>query len=486
MKKIRKNFRLLKCCLAAFLAAAALLCVPSFSVFHFLMPGTISARADNLTDDSFSKLEWKLEFADYKIGTVQSVCTTENYIITIDNVADDPSKNDIVSAYYKNKTDENGNPVKQYSLAKRVSDREWEHGNCMTYNPNTGLIYVALYTNTTGDNAGCVYEMDPNTLEYVGKIQIGDGSYNILGLGYKEDTNQYIMQTDAAGGFSMKLLDANFQIIDDYGPVDPNPGNNFQGLVADGDYAINLPVTVHKKKLGEWMDVFSISRRALIYSAQMNIDLYGSTASEGEGFCKLDEDTLLLVLNIYMKDGAEMVRFYTAEIPGSAGEKVSEKASMSANGAVSENRADSENSGSASGSSSGNAAASLPLNTLNENSVSRKNGSSQVVTEAPAVRGLNSLLSNFEKLLGALVTGNGKALRKFGRNITHGWRTFLHHLHHIHTPRWLPYAILFAVLLVAGPGMLLYMLHLKKARKRLDERTKRLREEILRKMDEDS
>lgn len=485
MRKARKNSRMLKCCLAVFITAAALLCMPGCILPS---PGILTAEAADLSDDIFPDLQWKLEFADAKTGVVQSVCVTDNYIITIDNVADDASRNDIVSAYYKNTTDENGDPVKQYSLAKRVCNFNWEHGNCMTYNPTTGLIYVSLYTNTEGDNAGCVYEMDPRTLSYVGKQQIGDGSYNILGLGYKSDTNQYVMQTDAAGGFSMKLLDADFRIIDDFGPQDPKPGSNFQGLMADGDYAVNLPVTV-RKNLGEWMDVFSVSRRSVIYSGQMNIDLYGADVTEGEGFARLDQDTLLLIMNVVTKDGANMVRFYTASL--SKNESTKEAAdsgssslssdSLSENSAAEPAEADSSQSGLSDAASASGREMALPSS--GENAA---DGTASIVSEAPAVRVLNTFLTNAEKLVRALVTGNRKALRRFGRRTAARWKKLVRRVRAFRPPGWLPYAILFAVLLAAGPGMLLYMIHLKRARRRLRKRTKELREEIRKKMEEDA
>lgn len=479
MERMRKNSRMLKCCLAVLTAVAALICVSAFSgrIFHAL--GGVIADAASLTDESFSKLRWKLEFADSKTGSVQSVCVTEHYIITIDNVADDASKHDIVSAYYKGTEDENGNPVKQYSLAKRVSDFNWEHGNCMTYNPNKGLIYVALYTNTEGDNAGCIYEMNPNTLEYAGKIQIGDGSYNILGIGYKEDTNQYVIQTDEAGGYSMKLLDANFQIIDDYGPVDPSPGWNFQGLVVIGDYVINLPLT--KQKLGEWIDVFSLSRRSLIYSKRMRIDLTEAGGTEGEGFGRLDEDTLILIMNSRNSDGADMVRFYTAKIPEN---KDNSKETVSGNGAsVSENG--SESTVSSDNTPKKKNAGKKPLNSLNENAVYKKDGSYEPVAEAPAFQAITKALGSAGTFLRALFTGNKKALGEFKENVSHGFRTFVQKVRHFHPPRWLPYVVIAISLFLLGPGMLLYMIHLKRARKRSRERTKRLREEIRKRMEEE-
>ena len=149
------------------------------------------------------------------VGVVQSICATDDYIICIENTGENQDP-DVVSAYYKNKVDKDGNPVEQYSLAKRVNDMNWEHVNGIAYNPGKNEIYVALYTNIDPENRGCLYVMDPDTLGYKGKIKISD-NYNILGIDYKEDTDQYIIQTNVDDGYSFKILNSEFQLVDELG-----------------------------------------------------------------------------------------------------------------------------------------------------------------------------------------------------------------------------------------------------------------------------
>ena len=155
--------------LKAFTAAAfAVLCV---------LWGPLNAYATVTNADAFNDIAWTEVFSDplqNTKGVVQSMCATDDYIITIENASGSSTEPDTVSAYYKNTTDANGNPVTQYSLAKRVTDTDWEHGNGMAYDPVTKLIYVAPYSNLTASNRGVLFVMDPNTLEKVNTIHISD------------------------------------------------------------------------------------------------------------------------------------------------------------------------------------------------------------------------------------------------------------------------------------------------------------------------
>ncbi|MGB4954730.1 MAG: hypothetical protein WBO85_09160, partial [Fusicatenibacter saccharivorans] len=94
----------------------------------------------------FTGASWEL-VGEYPIlgsnGAVQSVCATEDYIICIENFNDLTTEPDVVSAYYKNDTDADGNPVTQYSLAHQVRDADFAHANGMAYNPVTHEILVS-------------------------------------------------------------------------------------------------------------------------------------------------------------------------------------------------------------------------------------------------------------------------------------------------------------------------------------------------------
>ena len=168
---------------------------------------TITAEAGIAEDDAFAGAKWEKIIEDTiegEQGVVQSMCATEHYIVCMENTGDQTDAPDIIKAYYRNSVDENGNPVEQYSLAKRVADKNYEHSNGMAYNPKTGEIAVALYTNNDEQNRGCIYLMDAQTFAYKGKVQISD-QYNILGIDYDEENDRYLIQTNVDGGYSFKI-----------------------------------------------------------------------------------------------------------------------------------------------------------------------------------------------------------------------------------------------------------------------------------------
>ena len=279
----------------------------------FMLAGSVS-HAEIPGDGAFDDLNWELLYEDQVAGDVQSICATEDYIITIDNVSDSPADSDIVSAYYKNDVDEHGNPVERYSLAKRVADTCWEHGNGMTYNPNTHEIYVALYTNTIPENRGCVYVMDPDTLAYKRTIKVSD-EYNLLGIGYMEDTNQYMIQTNAEDGYSFKILDENFRLVEDLGEYgESGKGYNFQDLEVSGDYILNFPLTLNIG-IGDYLQVYSISRRALVAAPKIDFRLENVVMDEPESICETEPGVFLAAVNVEGADGVKRIRFYQIEVP---------------------------------------------------------------------------------------------------------------------------------------------------------------------------
>lgn len=272
-------------------------------------------RAEIAGDDALKNLQWTQVLEEPRNGgVVQSVCATEYYIITMENIADDPNTQDVISAYYRKKTDENGNPVTPYSLAKRVQNREWEHCNGMTYNPNTNEIYVALYTNTIEENRGSLYVMDPDTLEYKRTIKISD-DYNILGIDYIEDSDQYVIQTNVDGGYSFKILNADFQVVEDLGEYDYTAeGNNFQDLAVSGDYILNFPLTLGLG-IGDYIHMYSISRREMVAAEQLDFGFEGVTSDEPESLCELEPGFFLAVVNVEAEGQGSMVRLYETLVP---------------------------------------------------------------------------------------------------------------------------------------------------------------------------
>ena len=286
------------------------------AVVLFVCISAVNVSAEITGDDAFNNMQWEVVFDDSiqsAHGVIQSICCTDYYIITIENTSEDPNQPDTVSAYYKLDHDEYGNDVEQYSLAKRVTDFDWEHGNGMTYNPRTHEIYVALYTALRPENAGCIFVMDPDTLSFKNSIKIADG-YNILGIEYLVDSDEYMIITNDSGGYSIKRLDANFQIIDDFGPTSTSPGVNYQDFCVDGDYLLISPLTFGMG-IGEYVNIFSISRRGIIQSAYFNPGDQGAQYYEPESICETEPGVFLMPVTATGYDGSMHVYFYQTALP---------------------------------------------------------------------------------------------------------------------------------------------------------------------------
>ena len=246
---------------------------------------------------------------------VQSVCVSEYYIYTIENTADDINQNDIVSAYYREDTDENGNPVQRYSLAKRDQSRQWEHGNGMTYNPKTNEIYVAAYTSVDHENRGCLLVMNPDTLEYVRSIKISD-SYNILSVAYDEKGDQYYIKTNAEGSFSNLILNSDFQVISELGAESPSPGVNFQAFCKVGDYLLHSPLTLPLMS-NNYISAYSISTQQTVDVEEMDFGLesYGYNSVEPEQIIRFDDSSFLIVVNGSYQDGTVTAHYFRVKFP---------------------------------------------------------------------------------------------------------------------------------------------------------------------------
>ncbi len=281
-----------------------------------IVGNTIDVRAEITGDSAFNDLAWQVAYSEEIVndtGVVQSVCATDKYIVIIENTADDPDQKDTVSAYYRYDKDENGNPVEQYSLAKRVQESDWEHGNGMTYNPKTNEIYVALYTNFVEENEGSLYVMDADTLEYKRTIHVEKG-YNILGIDYVEDKDEYVIQTNVSDNYSIKILNSNFEVKEDLGPVDTAPGINYQDLCVSGDYVILSPLSGTGDST-DYINVYSLSRREVILTEVLEPDVETGAGTELESITNLGNGEFLIIENVRESSGYRYFQFYTTKVP---------------------------------------------------------------------------------------------------------------------------------------------------------------------------
>lgn len=273
--------------------------------------------AEIASDDAFEGVTWEKIIEDdieSSVGIVQSMCATEDYIICMENYSDVTAEPDIIKAYYRNDTDAYGNPVEKYSLAMRVVERSYEHANGMAYNPNTNEIAVALYTHKDPENRGCIFLMDSKTLAYKGKVKISD-NYNILGIDYDQENDRYIIQTNVDGGYSFKILDNQFQVIEDLGEyADTAKGDNFQDLCVSGDYIINFPLTMGMG-IGDFIHVYSISRRAMVSDPKLDFQFENVSNDEPESICELEPGVFLAAVNVVYQDGSRRICIYKTMVP---------------------------------------------------------------------------------------------------------------------------------------------------------------------------
>lgn len=296
-------------------------CIYTLAFFCMLcfgwMLNPLTVHAEIASDRAFDGAVWEKIIEDdteAAEGVVQSMCVTDYYIIMMENVAEDGTTPDIIKAYYRYDHDENGQPVERYSLAKRVQDMCYEHCNGMAFNPNTREIVVALYTSYNAENRGCVFLLDADTLEFKGRMKITD-DYNILGIGYDQAEDCYYIQTNADGGYTFKKLDSQFQIIDDYGTMEGySKGTNFQDLCVSGDYIINLPLTLNMG-IGDYINMYSISRRVMVSDTQMNFNFEGVSADEPESICELEPGLFAVTVTQSYADGRRTVAVYKTMVP---------------------------------------------------------------------------------------------------------------------------------------------------------------------------
>lgn len=142
------------------------------------------------------------------------MCATDQYIVCLVNASKKGTDPDTLIAFYRNTTDIDGNPVEQYSYAFSVTETDYEHGNGMTYNPNTQEIAIAgLFTNDPSD-AGAIFIVDANTLHFKRKVQVGNGSINFFGIDYVPEKDQYVLMANRIADYAFYFTDSNFQIVD--------------------------------------------------------------------------------------------------------------------------------------------------------------------------------------------------------------------------------------------------------------------------------
>lgn len=245
----------------------------------------------------FQNVSWSYKgetgvFSD--TGWLQSMCTTENYIICLENSSTTESTPDTLMAFYKNDKDENGNPVEKYSLAKTVCEKDYEHGNGMTYNPNTNEILIVGSTPLNEENRGLVYIVDADTLKFKRSVKL-TSTYKLLGIAYDEENNNYIVQYFNDGyttSFFVRVDADTFAQVGDVFYARMWTNIRHQDFCISGDYLISLAFTDGVTN-SNVMHIYDVATGELMAQYALNINKTGEFI-EPESICELSPGEIMI------------------------------------------------------------------------------------------------------------------------------------------------------------------------------------------------
>jgi hypothetical protein len=277
----------------------------------------LPSHADLASDNAFEGAVWELVLEDcieLPNGIVQSITLTSHYLITMENMRSNPPVNNVIKAYHLHDVDRYGNPVERFSLAMQVEDMNWEHGNGMAYNPNTGEVAVSLYTHSRPETRGSLFIMDPLTLSYIRTVHISD-NFNILGIGYDKPNDRYIIQTNHEANYAIMILNSDFEIIEFIGEFkDVNVGSNYQDLIVSGNYVINWPMVLGTEVDNHIM-VFCLERGELVAATPVDFGFEDTvTWNEPESIVMIEPGVFIASVTV-VSNGVRMHRLYQTEVP---------------------------------------------------------------------------------------------------------------------------------------------------------------------------
>jgi hypothetical protein len=277
----------------------------------------LPSHADLAYDDAFEGAVWELILEDnieLPNGIVQSITLTSHYLLTMENMRSNSPINNVIKAYHLHDVDRFGNPVERFSLAMQVEDMNWEHGNGMAYNPNTGEVAVSLYTHSSPETRGSLFIMDPLTLSYIRTVHVSD-DFNILGIGYDKLNDRYIIQTNHEANYAIMILNSDFEIIEVIGEFkDVNVGLNYQDLIVSGNYVINWPLVLGTEVDNHIM-VFCLERADLVVATPVDFGFEDTvTWNEPESIVEIEPGVFIASVTV-VNNGVRMHRLYQTEVP---------------------------------------------------------------------------------------------------------------------------------------------------------------------------
>lgn len=281
------------------------------AVFFLCFP--MECLADLKSSDAFRNSQWTL-LTEYEIGNdtanLQSICSTDTYIVCLINSSNEEKLPDTLVAFYKGGSDAEGNPVTPYSVAMEVTEKDYEHGNGMAYNPNTREIIIAGGKNLDPANQGCLFIVDADTLKFKRKVKLSD-QWNVHAIDYSANDDTYLIQKGKAGGYDFIETDAEFKTIHEIdNMVEVGKGGTFQDLCVCGDDLVTLPYDGDKEYNGN-IQIYSRKEQKLLGEYQMNISS-DSDVVEAESISELSPGSF--VLGCAIRD-PRRIALYGATLP---------------------------------------------------------------------------------------------------------------------------------------------------------------------------
>ncbi|MCI8813934.1 MAG: hypothetical protein HFH61_01530 [Lachnospiraceae bacterium] len=230
-------------------------------------------------------------------GWPQSMCVTDQYIVCFENTSNNSNDPDTLLAFYKNDYDENGNPVERYSLAKVVTERDYEHGNGMAYNRNTNEIIIAPSKPRKKENRGIIYKVDANTLLYKETVLVADEGWRVEAVEYDAENRQYILlEKDTARNYRFVFTDEEFHDLHYFDAIAAGRGIVCQDFTISGDYMLLL--TTPQEELGGVPGLLVFSRSQEMQLANYRLYIDGIGVQEAESIAEVSPGHILVAVGI--------------------------------------------------------------------------------------------------------------------------------------------------------------------------------------------
>lgn len=261
--------------------------------------------------DGFDGIQWEYDHEASVVdenGWTQAMCATDKYLVCLEN--GQKGEPDTLIAFYKTDKDEDGYTVPQYSYARHTRVTDYEHGNGMTFNPNTNELYIATGNPDNPDNFGSLMVADADTLEYKRTIKILDEEIFFSGVDYNPQTNQYILQMGRSGGYSFLVTDADFNILSKIEGVKRTTGTTFQDFCVSGDYIISVSYEL-SSGVNNYIQVYSISQGKLLGRYYIDFADY-EEKREAEDICMVEPGKFIISTGVA---SPRRIRFYSATVP---------------------------------------------------------------------------------------------------------------------------------------------------------------------------